>query len=130
MLGHKISDVYVLTYLPTGKKYVGRSTNVENRIQLHMCLLRHGKHNSKELQQDYNRYGGGKDAFSVETVGKYRHDRCSDVISQSALPPIRSMNWRTNSMSDGLTFLAASKSTLYSGFSFRKLAKIFTSASS
>jgi len=77
MLGHKISDVYVLTYLPTGKKYVGRSTNVENRMQLHMCLLRHGKHNSKELQQDYNRYGGGVNAFSIETVGKYRHDRCS-----------------------------------------------------
>ena len=66
------STVYVLTYIPTGKKYVGRSTSVNNRFKSHLLNLTRGKHNNKQLQEDYNRFGGGADAFKVETVGTYR----------------------------------------------------------
>lgn len=72
MYHHKESLVYVLTYLPTGKKYVGRTSNLKNRIGQHLSCLKYGHHNSAELQDDYNQYGGGKDAFRVEVVGKYQ----------------------------------------------------------
>lgn len=72
MYHHEKSRVYVITYLPTGKKYVGRTTNLKDRIQLHMSALRCGRHSSKELQKDYNKFGGGKDAFRIEVVGEYQ----------------------------------------------------------
>lgn len=72
MYHYEKTQVYVITYLPTGKKYVGRTSNLENRIQQHMSTLRHGKHNSKELQKDYNKFGGGKNAFRIEVVGEYQ----------------------------------------------------------
>ena len=70
MFHHKYTEVYVLTYLPTGKKYVGKTTNMEYRFQQHVSSLRNGHHNSRELQQDYDQYGGDKKAFLIETVGR------------------------------------------------------------
>lgn len=71
-------DVYVLTYLPTQKKYVGKTGNLKNRIQNHISCLNVGHHPCKDLQADYNKYGGGRDAFRIEIAGKYKW-HCGDT---------------------------------------------------
>lgn len=49
--------VYVLTHIPTGKKYVGRTTHVESRRISHFSLLNTGHHPCKALQADYDNIG-------------------------------------------------------------------------
>lgn len=49
--------VYVLTHIPTGKKYVGRTTHPEMRKTSHFSSLNTGKHQCKELQADYDNLG-------------------------------------------------------------------------
>lgn len=57
--------VYVLTHIPTGKKYVGRTCHPELRKQQHITAAKRGKHPCKNLQADYDKYGG---EFSYEIV--------------------------------------------------------------
>lgn len=54
----KIEYVYVLTHIPTGKKYVGRSRKPKLREKAHRQALRRGKHPCKALQDDYDKFGG------------------------------------------------------------------------
>jgi hypothetical protein len=61
-------DVYVITYLPTGKKYVGKSRNVKERFDRHYYALRGRRHSVVEFQRDYDKYGGGREAFKVEII--------------------------------------------------------------
>jgi hypothetical protein len=65
------SNVYVLTYLPTGRKYVGKTVYNDNgkmRLHLHLYKLQHGTHTSKQFQADFNKYGGEKENFKMEFV--------------------------------------------------------------
>lgn len=63
--------VYVMTFLPTGKKYVGKTTQMlKYRLSSHLSALRHGVHSSKELQKDFNEHGGTIDNFKMEYMGK------------------------------------------------------------
>lgn len=61
-------DVYVITYLPTGKKYVGKSRDVKQRFDRHYYSLRGHRHSVAEFQRDYDKFGGGRDAFKVEII--------------------------------------------------------------
>ncbi len=49
--------VYVLTHIPTGKKYVGRTTHPESRRISHYSTLNTGHHQCKALQSDYDNFG-------------------------------------------------------------------------
>jgi hypothetical protein len=65
-------NIYVLTYLPTGKKYVGKTGyNDDGKVRLHFHInkLQHGVHPSKQFQADYEKYGGDKESFKIEYVG-------------------------------------------------------------
>ena len=61
-------DVYVITYLPTGKKYVGKSRDVRRRFDCHYYSLRGHRHSVADFQRDYDKYGGGREAFKVEVI--------------------------------------------------------------
>lgn len=61
-------DVYVITYLPTGKKYVGKSRDVKGRFDCHYYALQGHRHSVVEFQHDYDKYGGGREAFNVEII--------------------------------------------------------------
>lgn len=61
-------DVYAITYLPTGKKYVGKSRDVKERFDRHYYALRGHRHSVVEFQRDYDKYGGGREAFKVEII--------------------------------------------------------------
>lgn len=61
-------DIYVITYLPTGKKYVGKSKDVTCRFKGHYYSLRSHCHPCPEFQRDYDKFGGGREAFKVEII--------------------------------------------------------------
>lgn len=48
------SGVYALVNRTNGRMYIGSSKNFYNRIKVHKSSLCLDKHNSKELQSDYN----------------------------------------------------------------------------
>lgn len=59
--------VYVLTHVPTGKKYVGRTVHPELRKITHFSSLKTGKHSCKALQADYDKLGHD---LKFEVIGK------------------------------------------------------------
>ena len=61
--------VYVIRNRITGKKYVGESLDIKRRWREHKAELAKGKHHSKRLQKDYNRYG--KLAFSYKVLERF-----------------------------------------------------------
>lgn len=68
-----MSYVYVLTYLPTGRKYVGKTVYRDGgkmRLHLHLYKLERGIHTSKQFQSDYDKYGGASENFKFEYVDK------------------------------------------------------------
>ena len=70
--------VYAIEHIPTGKIYVGCTKDVERRVTEHMKQLAGNKHPVKQMQDDFNRFGGeyayyilfracaAYDAFSME----------------------------------------------------------------
>lgn len=74
-------DIYVITYLPTGKKYVGKSRDVKKRFDCHYYSLRGHRHSVEELQHDYDKYGGGRESFKVEIID-YQFPYFSDKYDQ------------------------------------------------
>lgn len=50
--------VYEILCIPTGKKYIGSTTqSFRKRLNHHICLLRLNKHKNKYLQNSFNKYG-------------------------------------------------------------------------
>ena len=47
---HAIPAAYVLSHPSTGKRYVGSTKNLYNRISLHRSKLKYGDHSNKNLQ--------------------------------------------------------------------------------
>ena len=58
--------LYQITCLKNNKVYIGQSTNVLNRLGRHCENLEMNRHNCKELQKDFNKYG--KTAFKFESL--------------------------------------------------------------
>lgn len=52
-----MQGIYKITYIKTGKVYVGSSININNRWNTHKGKLKQNKHHSKGLQNVYNKYG-------------------------------------------------------------------------
>lgn len=50
-------DIYEITHLPTGRKYVGSSTDVMKRWKRHLWELQKGIHPVEAMQRDYDRFG-------------------------------------------------------------------------
>lgn len=69
------AGVYVITCLPTGKRYVGSSAkSLKHRFRTHLSQLRNSKHHSKYMQRAWNKYG--EDAFRFEIVIVCRPEDC------------------------------------------------------
>ena len=52
----RIKVVYALRHEATGKVYVGSSFQVHKRYMYHVNRLKNGRHISKEMQADYDRF--------------------------------------------------------------------------
>jgi hypothetical protein len=58
---HELAGVYLIKCLANGKTYTGSSRRVEERLQLHVSLLRIGLSPTKHMQRDWDKHG--EDAF-------------------------------------------------------------------
>jgi group I intron endonuclease len=47
------SGVYSITNLKNGKRYIGQSVRVRDRLNQHFYLLKHQKHSSENMQRDF-----------------------------------------------------------------------------
>ena len=62
------AGVYVIRCTANGRSYCGSSTKVEERLQLHVALLRTGLSPTLHLQKDWKKYG--EDAFEFRWCHK------------------------------------------------------------
>ncbi len=68
MLIDKISGIYLISHLDSGKVYVGSSVNCISRIKKHKSLLSRNKHYNTKLQNAWNKYK--ETNFSFEIIEK------------------------------------------------------------
>lgn len=57
--------IYCIRCKVNNKAYIGSSTDIKNRWTNHKSSLKAGKHNNKQLQEDYNKYGADSFLYSI-----------------------------------------------------------------
>lgn len=60
--------IYAIQHNETKKVYIGCSKDVPKRYQQHISRLRHRKHNSKKMQEDFDKYGENYSVFILEEI--------------------------------------------------------------
>lgn len=61
----KISGIYKITCIPTGKVYIGQSCSIYDRWYMHKWELNKQKHSNKYLQYAWNKYGEKNFVFDI-----------------------------------------------------------------
>lgn len=79
----KISGIYSITNILSGKKYIGYSINIKRRWKCHKVDLRSNNHGNEHLQKSWNKYG--EENFKFEIL-----EECSESIL-----PEREHYWAT-----------------------------------
>jgi group I intron endonuclease len=74
------AGVYQIKCLVNGKVYIGSSECIPTRVQNHLSELKSKKHYSKDLQEDFNKYG--EEGFHAEVL-KYMEE--GDIFVQEKL---------------------------------------------
>ena len=57
--------VYCIRCKVNNKAYIGSSVDIKSRWTQHKWKLRAGKHDNKQLQEDYNKYGADNFLYSI-----------------------------------------------------------------
>ena len=65
---NEIFYVYALQHNITKKIYIGSTDRLQRRYKNHLYALRKGKHSSKELQKDFEKYGEDFSVYILEEV--------------------------------------------------------------
>ena len=65
-------QVYAMQHKVTKRIYIGKSSNVQQRIQSHLSELRSGRHTVELMQEDVNKYGCDFDFFILDTIDGYK----------------------------------------------------------
>ncbi len=60
--------VYAVRHNPTGRVYVGSSKDPEERMRIHMWVLRQGRHIVEDMQKDFNDHGEDYSFFILDTI--------------------------------------------------------------
>lgn len=65
-LKNKCIGIYKITCKGNNQFYIGSSTNIKYRWQVHLSTLRKGNHHSVYMQRSFNKYG--EDSFKFEVI--------------------------------------------------------------
>lgn len=60
------TGIYQILHKESGKRYIGSSKNIKNRLAEHKSGLRHSRHPNDYLQKAFNKYG--EDAFEFKQI--------------------------------------------------------------
>ncbi len=62
-------EIYAIKHKVTKRIYIGStSRGIEERYVNHLYLLRNGKHSSKLMQEDYDKYGEQYDVYRLGVI--------------------------------------------------------------
>lgn len=103
-----VGYLYHITNTINGKKYIGKTNNIERRISRHFTDLKSGNHHSHKLQRAYNKYG--KDAFKV--TYEVFLDITEELLSQKEISEIEKFDSYNNGYNE--TLGGEGHSTLFS----------------
>lgn len=77
--------IYKFECMKTGRVYIGKTRNPENRERTHMAALRHKHHHIELMQSDYDKYGEQNFAFSIlESVDRKPCRNGTDSFTDAA----------------------------------------------
>lgn len=71
----KRPGVYTITYVPSGRRYIGGSLDCVNRFTFHRWALRRGRHSCEALQALWNQSGESDFEFKIERETGHDRDR-------------------------------------------------------
>ena len=60
--------IYAIQHCQTGRIYVGRTSQLDQRLKAHFQSLRNNTHPNELMQSDYNQYGDDYEVFVLEVV--------------------------------------------------------------
>lgn len=66
MSEERISGIYCIRHLESGRKYIGRAVDIKRRDRRHWAELRGQYHSNMVLQRAFNKYG--REAFVFEVI--------------------------------------------------------------
>lgn len=69
--------IYCIENLKSGKKYIGKSLNIEARWREHKHFLRHGTHGNRHLQSSWNKYG--EESFKFYVVQESTREQIDEL---------------------------------------------------
>lgn len=69
----KVSAIYAIRNVVSGKMYIGSATNLYNRFAVHRRYLRTGKHFNKHLQSSWTKYGEENFIFGIIEYTEYEN---------------------------------------------------------
>ena len=52
------SGIYQIVNKVNDKRYIGSSSNIDNRRKKHLSMLKSGSHENSHIQRSYNKYSG------------------------------------------------------------------------
>lgn len=73
--------IYALVNLENGKCYIGKTMNLNQRIKQHLNKLEKGKHDNKEMQEDYNK----NSIFKLVILEKFSSNVDSKELARSEI---------------------------------------------
>jgi group I intron endonuclease len=71
------SGAYIILNTANGRMYAGQSGDIKRRCTLHMTWLRTGRHDNKQMSEDFKKHGAA--AFKFSAVHLCEGDRLNDV---------------------------------------------------
>ena len=64
----RLSVIYRIVHLPTGREYIGSAVDFLKRASCHRVMLRAGKHHSKYLQNAFTKHSESEFAFGIVEI--------------------------------------------------------------
>lgn len=89
---NKEYSIYAIRCIENGKLYIGRTTNLKNRIEIHFRELKSGKHTNEEMLNDYKVYGREKfEVYLLEENVPFTERKRNSNIWKSMVPITKNM---------------------------------------